>query len=498
MDARAVRIDSIAATEDPMTKHANERRSLVARAQRRTHQGGAAMVEYSLVLFAVLICGGATIKKVGPSVACAGANATDSLSGGLGNGGCAGATASSSASGAGGSGSGGSGGAMTGSSGGDDNSGGNDESAGAGAGSGGGGDLAFSSSYDDGAGGLIGASGSIRMAGGGSSNGSSSNNSENSSTSGSAGGSGLFGSGSVGGGGGGGGGGDGSEATGEDSYAARGDSFASQVAGTSPQQIDRTLAKLSADVYGDKNATHQKGADGFKPLTKKQLAAAGITPNMLRDNVDDYVADVYTNGKGDYVVAYRGTMFDSPGGPITDVQQGAGLPTGQYVEGARLAQQAKAAFGNNVVFTGHSLGGGLAASSAALTGTTAVTFNAAGVSDNTLMFDGVNPAAERAQANNGQVRSYEVKGELLTGLQNVPGSVMPHELGRKIQIQDPDPGVTAAAAKAWSPLNPWPLLNREGELHGDYLQGLNAGPVKYRDANGKVQTYDLTGSKHHP
>ena len=447
-----------------MTTHANESKLLVARARRRKDQGGAALVEYAVLLFAVLICGAGAVKAIGPSVACAGANATDSLAGGIG-GGCEGATASASGSGGASGGSAGASGATAGSSGGGDSTGGGaggtDESggAGSGSGSGGGGYIASSSSYDDGAGGLMGGSGSSNGYSGSS--------------------------------------GDATNGDGTSGDTTNGDgSFASEVAGTTPKPIDLTLAKLSSDVYGGSDAKHQKGADGYKPLTAKQLAAAGITPNMLQDKNSGFVADVYTNGKGDYVVAYRGTMMNATNGWAADGLQGAGIGTAQYAEGARLGKAAKNAFGNNVVFTGHSLGGGLAASSAAETGLTAVTFNAAGLSDHTLVRDGVNPAAERAQANNGQVRRYEVKGEMLSGAQNAPGSPLPQALGRRIEIQDPNPALTAADRKQSSLLNPWPVLNRAGELHGDYLQGLRAGPVKYQDANGKTAEYSLTNPPH--
>src|SRR5665213_474840 len=59
-------------TRTQMTMHANERRSLVARAQRRTKQAGAAMVEYALLLFGILLVAGGSIKSTGPAIACSG------------------------------------------------------------------------------------------------------------------------------------------------------------------------------------------------------------------------------------------------------------------------------------------------------------------------------------------------------------------------------------------------------------------------------------------
>ncbi|MEO7113022.1 MAG: Mbeg1-like protein [Polyangiaceae bacterium] len=457
-----------------MTMHVEERRSLLARAQRRTYQGGAAMVEYSLLLFAVLICGGAAIKKVGPSVVCASANATDSLAGGIGSGGCAGATASA-------GGAGGSNAAATGASGSDDGTGNGvaaDESGGAGAGTGSGGYIASSSSYDDGVGGFIGGSGS--------SNGSLGSGNTTEFDPGSAPPSSAATS--VGGGGGGWGGDEGSATSSSSDNSLATNGFASQVAGTKPQQSDMTFAKLSGDV----EAKHQKGADGFLPATKQQLAAAGITPSMLQDKQSGFFAAVYTNGKGDYVVAYRGTQFTSLPGPANDVAEGVGFTPRQYRDAQRLAAKAHSAFGDNLVFTGHSLGGGLAASSAAQTGLTAVTFNASGVNDNTLMSDGVNPATARAQANNGQDRNYEVTNEILSGLQDEKGSIMPQSLGRKIQSADPNPALTKFDAAISNPLDAYgPMIKRRGDLHGEFLQSLEAGPVKYQDANGKTAQFSF-------
>lgn len=436
------------------------KRALFGRARRREHQAGAAVVEYGLLLFAVLICSAVAIKRIGPQVGCAALDATGSLVGGSG-GACGGATASAT----GGTGGGGSSGNSAGSGG----TGGGSSNAGSGGSEGSGeessgGYIASASSFDDGAGGLMGAPG--LMGGGG--------------------GRGMVAM-SVGG---------GSLGGGNDEGSPSDDSFAAQVAGTTPQQEDLTFAKLSSISDGANRPT--KGAGGFRPLTDAELAAAGITPSMLQDDKSGFAATVFTNGKGDYVVAYRGTQFDgSLPGPGTDVMQGAGLSTMQFAEGARLGKAAKNAFGNDVVFTGHSLGGALASSSAALTGLPAVTFNAAGVHDHTLLRDGVDPATERAQADNGQVRNYEVKGEILSTLQERNSAVMPQALGRKIQIADPDPAATKAAAEQSNPFNLyWPTLMRRGELHGDFVQGMKAGPVKYEDSAGKTQEYSFTDPPH--
>src|SRR3546814_12797552 len=88
-----------------------------------------------------------------------------------------------------------------------------------------------------------------------------------------------------------------------------------------------------------------------------------------------------------------------------------GFETGQYSDAIALAQRAEQVFGEgNVVVTGHSLGGGLASAAALATGASGVTFNAAGLSNETLESLGFNPNAVRdSVSDSGQLRRYIVK-----------------------------------------------------------------------------------------
>ena len=105
-----------------------------------------------------------------------------------------------------------------------------------------------------------------------------------------------------------------------------------------------------------------------------------------------------------------------------------------------MAQSAVEAFGKgNVIFTGHSLGGGLASAAMLATGAPGVTFNAAGLSDNTLrsLNPGKTPNAIREElAGSGQIRRYNVEGELLTGLQQ--GAMLaPDAVGHELRLAAP-------------------------------------------------------------
>src|SRR5699024_2421952 len=121
-----------------------------------------------------------------------------------------------------------------------------------------------------------------------------------------------------------------------------------------------------------------------------------IDPAMLSTTAG-FDAAIYQNDQGQYVVAYRGTDNWAPGerSDLDDnLGQGLGFESGQYQDAVALAKVAEQVFGDgNVAFTGHSLGGGLASAAALATDASGVTFNAAGLSDQTLESLGFNPNA---------------------------------------------------------------------------------------------------------
>src|SRR3546814_8431690 len=82
-----------------------------------------------------------------------------------------------------------------------------------------------------------------------------------------------------------------------------------------------------------------------------------------------------------------------------------------------LADEAKRAFGNNVILTGQSLGGGLAAAASMANEIPTVTFNADGVHDKTLERHGYDADALKREAEQGLIRSYRVESEIPTHLQ---------------------------------------------------------------------------------
>lgn len=235
-------------------------------------------------------------------------------------------------------------------------------------------------------------------------------------------------------------------------------SFAGQVRGTQAQpELDLQFAMMANDAY------KAKGPGPTGTASERELAAAGwrrLTPagdhlldaeghripidaQLLHDPKTGFDAAIYQNDQGQYVLAYRGTdnwSLGQGGDSRANAGQASGLAVGQYEQGVELAHRASEVFGQgNFAITGHSLGGGLASAAMLAVGAPGVTFNASGLSDNTMRHLGVeNPNAARADlAENGQIRRYNVQGELLTNLQQ--GSMLPDAVGHELRVDKPDP-----------------------------------------------------------
>lgn len=236
-------------------------------------------------------------------------------------------------------------------------------------------------------------------------------------------------------------------------------SFAQEMRGNGPKELDLDLARLAQDVYRSDDRQRPSVA-GWRPLTDDEFRKVGIDPALRTNDASGFDADLYTDDKGRYVLAYRGTDAGKDWG--TNLGQGLGFETAQYNQAMEIAMKSKAVFGEQLGMTGHSLGGGLTAVGAAVADVPAVTFNAAGVKDRTLTRVGLDPEAFRQEAEHGQIRRYAVDNEILTGLQErnlLTKHLMPDAVGRKIELPDPDP------LTFWQNLNPVKSIKHGIEMH---------------------------------
>lgn len=206
--------------------------------------------------------------------------------------------------------------------------------------------------------------------------------------------------------------------------------------GREEHPLDRDLAELNLDVYAETGSV----LNGWFPLVPSQLERVGIAPERLVDPQSGFYARVYAHNEHGYALVLRGT--DEGQDWHSNLRQGVGLKDAQYDRAVEVSTAARNAFGDNLVLTGHSLGGGLAALGALRTGVPAVTFNAAGIHNRTLHTFGIDEDVRQFAANSGHIRRYTVENDVLTVLQEhalQTRLLLPSAIGYRIRLQDPDP-----------------------------------------------------------
>lgn len=197
-----------------------------------------------------------------------------------------------------------------------------------------------------------------------------------------------------------------------------------------PQPTATELALMSRAAYGI-----EAPPAGWTAATPAQLARIGLSDRILTPEGSDFQAAVYVNrinGQTRYVVAFRGSEMKL-GDWTANFQQAAGLPTEHYRMAVDLARRLDVPAGAQLTMTGHSLGGGLASAAAIAAEANAVTFNAAGLSANTIADARAEAAADDGQVTATDIRAYFVKGEVLSALQDggdrVAGALLGFYLG---------------------------------------------------------------------
>lgn len=217
-------------------------------------------------------------------------------------------------------------------------------------------------------------------------------------------------------------------------------SFSEIAFGTQPMPLDGDMVLLADDVYNEYSAG-PGSLNGYSRVTGALPAGMELPADLVYDpntglitGPDGFQAALYVDPNGNYVLAFAGTdSSDLEGDWAQNGLQSQGLESSQYTHAMELALSLDTALqaqgrGGDFVITGHSLGGGLASAAALATGATAVTFNAAGLHENTvdqalaLRTEHTGQTFSRdealAQACGGQIRAYYVGGEILTGVQD--------------------------------------------------------------------------------
>ncbi len=218
------------------------------------------------------------------------------------------------------------------------------------------------------------------------------------------------------------------------------------------------LLRFADDSYH--NGSGKNLPTGWHRLDQAELAKLGISPGELNRR-DGFQAAIYTNEEGKYVLAFAGTQDLRDWG--TNIAQGVGGAPPAYLQAARLSSKLGAAVGtDNLVLTGHSQGGGLAATAAMTTGASAYTFNAAGVNSHILDALALRNPDARAHSSS-LVHNYYVKGEPLSGFEHL--HVGPPAVGTQYEM----PAVLDEAAR--------------GRIHDAAVKGADAGARIGRSSN---------------
>lgn len=188
-------------------------------------------------------------------------------------------------------------------------------------------------------------------------------------------------------------------------------------------------AASAAFMYAVSAGVNKIATGGKNNVTEEDKKAAQVAHCAYQDK--QCSLDVYKNPNNDSGFKYvthkseDGTLYVGFAGTDTDslksfwadvktnIMQGLGLKTAQYEKAVQLATELTGN-GQNVIFTGHSLGGGLASAAAIASGSRAITFNSAGLS---WRYGG--------WRNSSNIKTFYDATDFLNGVQDISMGVLP-------------------------------------------------------------------------
>ncbi len=217
-----------------------------------------------------------------------------------------------------------------------------------------------------------------------------------------------------------------------------------------PHGEQRDLIDLADAAYTPGDPTEVPR--GWRTVTDAELRSMGLDPNSFHDKGSGFDATFFVSNEGRFVLAFRGTekldqdnnllglvLGTSDDPDVMTDHFGVDHDTAQDIRARMLAKQVKAALGEDsggLIFTGHSLGGRLAAGASIATGVPSVTFNAAGMSPQALMAAESEGGGACTLDGGGLITAFHTDNDPLTLIQNHSG--LPDSYGRDIYLHGTD------------------------------------------------------------
>ncbi|MCF8448561.1 MAG: DUF2974 domain-containing protein [Taibaiella sp.] len=204
-------------------------------------------------------------------------------------------------------------------------------------------------------------------------------------------------------------------------------------------------AEMADDVYGEKHYLSKKWSDAANMIPERvqiilsKNAHTGLSVNLYFRTL--------SNGVKEFVFVFRGSELELNDW-LNNIQQPFGKAE-QYRLAAEIAQimENRIKIENaQLVFVGHSLGGGLASLAALVTGRPATTFNAPGLSTTTIRNNGAYGKTARIDAYvvEDEILNYYLESVNLGATANLGSGVKKHVLSpKKPDLFDKIPPVTS-------------------------------------------------------